>query len=122
MITDLKLLQVYSAMAQHATQTQQVSATNISHANEPGYKARDVESFTDYMTRQARMAAGSADMTRPTFRTGLANTPETLNGNSVNLEREVFRSAEAFGQHEMALSVYTKSLDLLRTALGRSGR
>ncbi len=122
MITDLKLLQVYSAMAQHATQTQQVSATNISHANEPGYKARDVESFTDYMTRQARMAPGSADMTRPAFRTGLANTPETLNGNSVNLEREVFRSAEAFGQHEMALSVYTKSLDLLRTALGRSGR
>lgn len=122
MISDLKLLQVYSAMAQHASQSQQVSATNISRANEPGYKAKEVESFTDYMARLQQSAAGGAEMRQPEFKVDLANTPETLNGNSVNLEREIFKSAEAFGQHDMALSVYNKSLELMRTALGRSGR
>ena len=122
MITDLKLLQVYSAMAQHASQTQQVSATNISRANQPGYKAREVESFTDFMARHQSMGPGATDMSQPAFRVDFANTPESLNGNSVNLERELFKSADAFGQHDMALSVYTKSLDLLRTALGRTGR
>ena len=122
MISDLKLLQVYSAMAQHASQSQQVSATNISRANEPGYKAREVESFTDYMARLQQNPTSTTEVRDPNFKVGLANTPETLNGNSVNLEREIFKSAEAFGQHDMALSVYNKSLDLLRTALGRSGR
>jgi flagellar basal-body rod protein FlgB len=41
------------------------------------------------------------------------------NGNSVSLEQEIFNSAEAMGQHSLALSVYTKSMDLLRTAIGR---
>jgi len=43
------------------------------------------------------------------------------NGNNVSLEQEVFNSAEAMGQHSLALSVYTKSMDLLRTAIGRRG-
>jgi flagellar basal-body rod protein FlgB len=32
---------------------------------------------------------------------------------------EMFKSAEAAGQHEQAMTVYSKSLDLLRTALGK---
>ena len=122
MISDLKLLQVYSAMAKHASQTQQVSATNIAHANDPGYKAREVESFTDFMQRAQSSAVGAQTLSTPTFKLSDAGTAESPNGNSVNLEHEIFKSAEAYGQHDMALSVYTKSLELLRTAIGRSNR
>ena len=52
------------------------------------------------------------------FRTFQKETTNSPNGNSVNLELEMFKAADAQSQHEMALSVYTKSLDLLRTAIG----
>ena len=41
------------------------------------------------------------------------------NGNTVSIEQEVFKSAEATGQHNMALGVYTKSLELMKLAIGR---
>ena len=106
-------------MARHAAESQKVSATNIAHANDPGYKARQVEAFEEFLARAA--SGGTADPADPQFKvieTAFANSPS---GNSVNLELEMFRAADAQGQHEMALSVYTKSLDLLRTAIGRKG-
>ncbi|MDX1294244.1 MAG: flagellar biosynthesis protein FlgB [Hyphomonas sp.] len=118
-ILNLDVLSVYSAMARHAAESQKVSATNIAHANDPGYKATHVEAFQDFLARAA--TNGSVDADNPafkTFETDFANSP---NGNSVNLELEMFRAADAQSQHEMALSVYTKSLDLLRTAIGKKG-
>jgi flagellar basal-body rod protein FlgB len=53
------------------------------------------------------------------FRVTESQGPMSPNGNSVSLEQEIFNSAEAMGQHSLALSVYTKSMDLLRTAIGR---
>jgi flagellar basal-body rod protein FlgB len=119
MISDVSLLQVYGAMARHAAETQKVSATNIAHANEPGFKALDVEPFADFLGRyqQERGTAASA----ATVRTSISNTPQAPNGNTVNLEREVFRSSEAMVQHDMALTVYSKTLELMRTAIGRRG-
>ncbi len=117
MSSGFTLLQIYGAMARHAAEAQRVSATNIAHANEPGYKAQDVESFQDFMSRvtsgQAQNGLDSA------FRMLDSDTPVSPNGNSVSLEAEAFKSAEAMGNHTMALTVYSKSLDLLRTALGK---
>jgi flagellar basal-body rod protein FlgB len=117
MISDLSLFQVYGAMARYAAEAQSVSATNIARANEPGYKAKQIESFDAYLAR----VSGGADPATEGFRVTDSHNPMAPNGNNVSLEQEVFNSAEAMGQHSMALSVYTKSMDLLRTAIGRRG-
>ncbi|WP_233355765.1 flagellar biosynthesis protein FlgB [Henriciella litoralis] len=114
MFSNMDVLKVYSAMARHAAENQKVSATNIAHANDPGYKASEVESFEAFLGRAMTQGTMQTD-----FKVELANTPTSPNGNSVNLEHELYKSAEAMGQHQMALTVYTKSLDLLRTAIGK---
>jgi flagellar basal-body rod protein FlgB len=117
MISDLNLLQIYGAMARHAAEAQSVSAANIARVNEPGYKASEIESFQAFLARAA--LSGAQDPMETSFRTRLADTPSSPNGNTVSLEQEIFNSAEALGQHNLALTVYSKSLDLLRTALGK---
>jgi flagellar basal-body rod protein FlgB len=116
MLSDLPLFQVYGAMARHAADTQRVSAANIAHANEAGYKAKALESFQDFMARQHQGVSTAGG-----FRVSDADTPAAPNGNTVSLEQEALRSAEAMGQHSLALTVYAKSVDLMRTAIGRRG-
>ncbi|MEL6324278.1 MAG: FlgB family protein [Pseudomonadota bacterium] len=118
MITDLKIFDVYGAMARHAAERQRVSATNIANADSPGYRAIEVEPFDAYLGRQANM--GAADLSAGTFRLQGTNAVASPNGNTVTLEEAIFESAQASGQHAMALTVYTKSLDLLRAAMGKS--
>ena len=117
MISQLPLFEIYGAMARYAAESQKVSATNIAHADEPGYKAKQLEPFETYL---ARAASGSAATGLSTaFRVIEADTPVSPSGNSVSVEMELFKSAEAAGQHDQALTVYSKSLDLLRSALGK---
>lgn len=117
MISDLNLMKIYGAMARHAAESQSVSATNIARANEPGFKAAEIESFEAYLARVSM--SGAPDPMSTSFKTRLADLPAAPNGNTVSLEQEIFNSAEALGQHNLALTVYSKSLDLLRTALGK---
>lgn len=117
MLSDMSLFQIYGAMARHAAETQRTSAENLSRANEPGYKAVEVESFADFMARTGSQM-GPLDLSQP-FEQRLGTGAAAPNGNTVSIEQEVFKSAEAVGQHNMALSVYTKSIDLMRLALGR---
>lgn len=117
MLNNLKLLDIYSALARHSAAEQSVRAENIANADQPGYKSREIESFGDYLERT--MGAADAASQRAEFRIRTSDTPAEPNGNTVNLEYEALRAAEAAGQHDMAVTVYSKSLDLLRTALGR---
>lgn len=118
MLSDMSLFQVYGAMARYAAETQQTSAENLARANEPGYKAVEVESFADFMARTSQQP-GPLNLTSTAFETRLSAGAASPNGNTVSVEQEVFKSAEALGQHNMALGVYTKSLDLMKLALGR---
>ena len=118
MISDMDVLKVLDAMARHAVETQRVSAANVSRAAEPGYKAQEVESFGAYMARIGQ-TADKPNFTEP-FKTYEMNTPSAPNGNSVSVEQELYKSAEATGQHSLAVSTYAKTLDLMRMAI--SGR
>lgn len=118
MFSDLDVLKLYSNMARHASESQRVSAENVARASEAGYKAQAVESFEDFVARTAHKP--SAEVASTSFKTMLANTPASPNGNTVSLEQEIFKTADAQNQHTMALSVYSKSIDLLRLAIGRS--
>lgn len=119
MISELKLLQLYGSLARHSAADQAVRAENIANADVPGYKAQEIEAFADFLDR-SRMAVGGDRLHRhlqPAI--GDGQMPAKPNGNTVNLENEALRAAEAAGRHDMALTVYNKSLDLLRSALGR---
>nr|WP_233343164.1 flagellar biosynthesis protein FlgB [Hyphomonas sp. Mor2] len=117
MLSDMSLFQIYGAMARHAAEAQKTSAGNLARANEPGYKAVEVESFAEFMARTSHQPDG-VDFSQG-FEQRLTAGPAAPNGNTVSIEEEVFKSAEAVGKHTMALNVYTKSMDLMKLALGR---
>jgi flagellar basal-body rod protein FlgB len=129
---DLTILRLASGLASHATARQQVIAENIAHADSPGYRARDIADFAETLdATSGAMPAFAARTTRPghiAFGAGRqgdrpdevpAFGAETPNGNTVSLEDQMMRATEVRQSYDMALGVYSKSLAILRSALGR---
>jgi flagellar basal-body rod protein FlgB len=125
---DLNVLRLASALAAHANARQQVIAENVAHADTPGYRARDIADFAEIVeagpafsartTRPGHIAFG-ADPHGFDPREQAAIGAETPNGNSVSLEDQMMRAAEVRQEHEMALGVYRRSLEILRSAVVR---
>jgi flagellar basal-body rod protein FlgB len=120
---NLTILSTASAMAAHAVERHSLIARNIAHADTPGYRAVDLRSFADSYraATETGLRGGGTGAQR-----GLDLQPEVIadipvapNGNSVSLEHEMVRMAENRHQHELALSVYRSSMNILRTSLGR---
>jgi flagellar basal-body rod protein FlgB len=125
---NLSILNLASALAAHAGARQQVIAENVAHADTPGYKARDIADFAEVvdagpafrarMTRPGHMAFG-ADPRGFEPRDQAVEGAETPNGNSVSLEDQMLRAAAVRQEHDLALGVYSKTLDILRTTVTR---
>ena len=120
----LEILRTAQALASHAAARQALAARNVAHADTPGYRPADLPAFSLHAgpglpLRQTRPdhlpAAGAGPAARPVAETGAASP----SGNAVSLEREMVRAAEIRGQHDLALSVFRASLDLMRAGLGR---
>lgn len=126
MMTDLAVLKSASALARHSAKRHRVIAENLANADTPGFRARDLqdfarivkESFTPRATRPEHLAGGAASAIARNAPVEL-DLPQSPNGNTVSLEDQMLRSVEAQGQHQLAMTVYGKSLDLLRLGLGR---
>jgi len=111
-------------LARHAGARQGLATTNIANADTPGYRAKDIPDFSvdqaaatqpPRATRPGHVSTGF----ETTYRArAVATEAENPNGNTVSLEEEMVRSAEAEHKHDLAMTVYTKSLDLLRMSLG----
>lgn len=123
---DLNILSLASALAQHASARQQVISENVANADTPGYRARDVKPFADFVdtgpafearrTRPGHMAFGST-IDGFGVEESAAFGAETPNGNSVALEDQMMRGAEVQQEHNLAIGVYTKSLAVLRSVV-----
>jgi flagellar basal-body rod protein FlgB len=125
---NLTLLRLASSLAAHATARQGLVAENIANADTPGYRARDVAEFDAALeegpgfaaraTRAGHMSLAEGD---PRFeaRETAAFGAETPNGNSVSLEDQMIRGAEVRQSHDLALGVYRKTMDILRTSIGK---
>ncbi len=127
---DIGILRMAQNMAEHASARQSVISQNIANADTPGYKARDIASFAEtYQTSQqsspGEMATRAGHMLPATIPPGYegfedaAFGAESPNGNTVSLEDQMVRAAEARHEHDLALGIYGKSLDIFRAGLGR---
>lgn len=124
MFENLTVFQTSSAMAQHAGQRQALISQNVANADTPGYVGKQLAPFaalyspsetagTQRATRAGHLhGSSSAQMMMPTDMRGSDNP----NGNTVSLENELLKAAEAKSHHDRALAIYKSALDVLRLA------
>jgi flagellar basal-body rod protein FlgB len=128
MVEKPEIMRLAQKLVGHASMRHAEIARNVANADTPGYRAKDVVPFKEYLdqsgTSQMRTTRpghiGMSASPDPSHTIIDARTEPAPNGNSVSLETELIKQAETRHQHDMALSVYKHSLDLLRTSLGRS--
>ncbi len=119
MLNDLAILKTASAMASHAQRRHTVIAENIANADTPGYKAQDVESFSEIYASSVRENKDIAKLASEAKLIDM-DGPASPNGNTVSLEGQMLKSTEAVGEHEMALAIYRKTLDMMKMAIGKN--
>lgn len=101
-MSPIYLLELASQQAQWLSARQRITASNIANANTPGYRAMDIQPFTDLLdkTQIAMVATNSAHMLPEggdftATRSAAADTWETsYSGNSVSLEQEMMKEGE----------------------------
>ncbi len=110
---------------------QRVLAENISNADTPGYRAKDMKpvSFGELVrgnqlgltvsATQAGHMRGIGGRANDQWKRTTAGAYEMApNGNTVNLEQQMMSVAETQSDHNLMTSLYRKQVGLLRKALG----
>jgi flagellar basal-body rod protein FlgB len=110
---------------------QRLLAENVANADTPGYRGRDLAPLD--FGRQVERASGQLQLalTAPTHLSGsgLAGSGFPLDrsgkydvrpmGKTVNLEDEMMKVAANQMDHQAAISLYARSMGLLKTAIGK---
>jgi flagellar basal-body rod protein FlgB len=113
---------------------QRVLAENVANAETPGYEARELKpmrfenhlkgpSVTPVATARTHRThfTGSLPVQETGFLTEEGESWEvTPEGNAVVLEEQMLKVSENQFDFQLATSLYTRSLGLLRTAIGRN--
>jgi flagellar basal-body rod protein FlgB len=132
-ISDLPVLSALRTKMQWHQARQTVLSENVSNANTPKFKPRDLVEPKFDATGAQTGSTGSLAMMRtstshiapsggssPTFaasKTGFETKPA---GNSVSLEEEMMKVSANQMDYAAVTSLYSKSLHLLKTAIGKS--
>ena len=104
----------------------------MANANTPGYTPRDLDESAFHQALQRELSARRSDSgmrlgsgSRDGQLWRIEESPDsetTINGNSVVLEEQMVNAADNRLRYEMALSLYQKSLGMMRTAIRSPGR
>ena len=131
-ITDIPIFSMLRTRLEWAQQRQSVLAENVANADTPKFRARDVVApvFEDpakltptpvanvslAQTSEGHIAGlgGSSN-----FRTERGKYEIRPTGNQVNLEDEMMKVAATQMDYQAATALYTRSLSLIKTALGK---
>ena len=128
----INLLKAITRRMDWLGERQRVLAENISNADTPGYKPKDLKPVTfSEMVRGSQIGMRAA-ATQPGHLRGLNGsyndgwaaarqngTYETApNGNAVNLEQQMMNVVETQGEHNLMTNLYRKQVGMLRKALG----
>jgi len=118
-------------------QRQNVLSQNVANVDTPGYAARDLKpvdfekALKDATTSSS--FSGSLTTTNPRHIAlsphGAAafageDTPDiesNPSGNSVSLEEEMIKVADTQAQFQAATNLYAKAIDMMKTAIGKTG-
>ena len=132
-ITDIPILSMLRMRLEWAQARQKLLAENVANADTPNYRARDVSPVTFETPGEAAPAAVSVVSLSRTesghlsgfagsgagFREVKAGYEVKPTGNAVNLEEEMMKVAANQMDYQAATAVYTRSLGLIKTALGK---
>lgn len=127
MFERIDTLRMADALIAHGAKRQRLIATNVANADTPEYRAKDLASFAqsyDQTAPAGMRATNSRHISGSEWGMGAprivdANGEPSPNGNTVSIEDEVFRLADAKREFDLALTVTKSSLDLIRTSIGR---
>ena len=137
-IGDLPIIEMMKQRMHWLAARQQVLAQNVANADTPGYTARDLKQldFGGMVKRSgpvlAPVATQASHIGSPVmgagFRPGQATGGQifkrpdfetTPGGNSVVLEEQMIKVAETQMDYQTVTGLYSKSLGLIKIALGR---
>jgi flagellar basal-body rod protein FlgB len=120
------LMQALKTRMHYHQSRQKVLAENVSNADSPGFRPSDLKQPTiDPGQAGVVLARTSAGHMGPSGqRNGFdaARAPRfevTPNGNAVNLEDEMLKVAQNQSDYQLAASLYSKGLGLMKIAIGK---
>jgi len=133
-ITDIPIFSMLRTKMQYSQERQRVLAENVANADTPNYRARDLKApkFPDPTeaapaTTMRPITLASTDGTSigaiggtSSFSSSNKNGYEVRpTGATVNMEDEMIKVADNTMDYQAATALYTRSLNLLKTALGK---
>jgi flagellar basal-body rod protein FlgB len=132
-ISDIPILSMLRTRLQYAQERQRVLAENVSNADTPNYRGRDLVApkFEDptaiapatvspvslLRTENGHIGGFGGNSAFATDSTGSYDVRPT--GNAVNLEDEMMKVAANQMDYQAATALYTRSLNLIKIALGK---
>ncbi len=133
-ITNLPIFEALKSKMNWHQARQKLLAENVANAETPGYRARDLADFSFETALTAQSTRSVATVTTNARHFSVGNTGDqglgaratsnfevTPEGNGVVLEEEMMKVASNQMDYQAATSLYSRSLQLVRTALGRPG-
>ena len=130
-IGGMNLFQALSDKMRWHQERQGVLAENIANADTPGYVQRDLKTFS-FGDEMSSIATVTTSLTSPThisagsggwglFGKNSAPFEITPSGNGVTLEDEMMKVAGNDMDYQAVTALYSRSIRLLKVALGRQG-
>jgi flagellar basal-body rod protein FlgB len=130
-ISDLPIFSMLRTRMNWHQERQRLLAENVANADTPGYRPRDLSPLD--FGRQVQQASGQLQLalTAPGHLTGAGGAGAGFAlersgkydvrpaGNAVNLEDEMLKVAANQMDHQAAISLYARSMGLLKTAIGK---
>ena len=133
-VSDIPLFSMLRTRMQWHQERQKVLAENVANADTPNFRTRDLKplDFGSQVLGSQVQAAGQVRVasTNPAHITGSAGNSAFATGgnskydvkpagNAVNLEDEMMKVASNQMDYQAAISLYSRSMGLFRTALGK---
>lgn len=107
--SQVDLFSLASQRLQWLSDRQKTISENIANVDTVGYRAREVEDFSQYLSRSEKSGETVIAQTHEAE----ATWSESLSGNNVVLEEQLLAASQNSGQYRMASAVYRKAHELI---------
>jgi flagellar basal-body rod protein FlgB len=129
-VADLPLVSMLKTRLHWHQTRQKLLAENVANADTPGFQPKDLRAPSFSASGSAASAGVAVERTSAAHLALAAARPGenaygakpfevTPSGNAVNLEDEMLKVSQNQSDYQLAASLYAKSLQMLRTAVGR---